>query len=105
MRKSSLKERKKGLDQQDDGDPNSPSKIIKRHLNKDASFESFVFSTTSEKEMIDEIKERANEENNVAFMTRALQEKVALNHGEKEFTGGERILKEKLEKLGLGTGM
>ena len=25
--------------------------------------------------------------------------------GEREFTGGERILKEKLEKLGLGTGM
>ena len=76
MRLSQVKEKKKEQEE-DDGEPNSPSKIIKRHLNKDQSFESFVFSTMSEKEMIEDIKDRANEEHNVAFMTRALQEKVA----------------------------
>ena len=64
-----------------------------------------MFSTASEKDMINDIKQRVDEDNSMTFMTRPLQEKVEKNKMEKSFIGNESILKEKLQKLGLGSGM
>ena len=81
-------------------------KIIKKHLNSnDSRFEAEMFSTASEKDMINDIKQRVDEGDSMTFLTRPLQEKVAKNKNQKDFIGNESILKEKLQKLGLGSGM
>ena len=60
--------------------PETPSKIMQRIMNDDQNFEDDVFSTQSEKNLIAELKDRAQEENQMAFLTTTMQQKVANKH-------------------------